>query len=182
MTNNDFTDEMNEFEGMQSDRGEAEGSLDINSFQRELETVRKKERKKMLFVGFLAGIVMTVGVAMYVLQANADTAYNSESYDSGSGYNGSYASYSSQSAGAAGAAGGGCCGGGSSTAGATGSASLGDLEKQALKQFEQEKGSSKDVTAKATDYGCHTQIDIKDKTGKIVRSYGYQGNQLYVIS
>lgn len=178
MSKNDLIDDMNEFEEKESNQIGAEESLNLKSFQKELDNFRKKERKKMLFAGFLAGIMMTVGVAMYVTQANADSDYYSQLSDSGSsGYNGSYASYSSQ---AGGGAGGGCCGGGGGSA--LENVSLEDLEKQALQQYEQEKGSSKDVTAKAADYGCHTQIDIKDKAGKIVRSYGYQGDQLYVIS
>lgn len=180
MSKNDLLDEMNEFEEVQPGRGDAEEILNLNNFQKELDSVRKKERKKMLFVGFLAGIMMTVGVAMYVTQANADSDYYSQ-LPEGSGYTGTYTSNSSQASGAGGGAGGGCCGGGAGSS-AQSNVSLDELEEQALQQYEQEKGSSKDVTAKAADYGCHTQIDIKDKAGKIVRSYGYQGDQLYVIS
>jgi hypothetical protein len=85
-------------------------------------------------------------------------------------------------------AGGGCCGGrsvagasGASGAGAAlGSTSLADLEKQGLAEYKKENGTA-DVKAKATDFGCHIQIDISDKTGKVVRSYGFQGGPLYVI-
>ncbi len=149
-------------------------------FEKELAAFRKKDRRKMLVIGFLAGVMLAFGVAMYIADANADSdLYNYQYSQSGSfssANSASYADYNSQSGGGVG---GGCCGTGGSS---QGDASLSDLEKQALELYKQEKGSAAEVSAKAASYGCHIQIDISDKSGKIVRSYGYQGDEIYVIS
>ncbi|HWI54953.1 MAG TPA: hypothetical protein VNT57_04635 [Desulfobacteria bacterium] len=171
MNTNDLIDEMDDHESNDFD------------FEKELAAIRKKDRRKMLFVGFVAGVMLAFGAAMYMADANAnsdsyDSSY-SQSENSSLGGSASYAGYSGQSAGGAGGAGGGCCGSGGSS---LGNVSLSDLEKQALDKYKQEKGSASEVTAKAKSYGCHIQIDMSDKTGKIVRSYGYRGDQIYVIS
>lgn len=156
-----------------------------DELQEQLASIRKKDRIKMMVLGFAAGLMVAVGAGIYISDAKADSTIDYANYSSGytSGVEGSYADYNSgatDSAGALGAGGGGCCGGGAGGA-ATDSASLADLEKQALDEYKKENNAEPDVTAKANNYGCHIQIDISDKSGKIIRSYGYQGSSLYVI-
>lgn len=151
--------------------------------KKQLTAVRKKDRARMLITALAAGLMLTIGVGYYVADARANSANAGITYGSQTGYVASDAI-------AGGSGAGGCCGGGSGSAGggggcggggsALGDASLPDLEKQALAEYTKETGA-KDVTAKASDFGCHIQMDISDKTGKIVRSYGYQGGSLYVI-
>lgn len=153
-----------------------------------LAAMRKSDRVKMLIVGFAAGLLLTIGVGYYVADARANSAnsgIDSGYQASGAGYStsaaGSYAGagqYSS-TGGSGAAGGGGCCGGGAG-GGSLGSTPLPDLEKQALAEYTKETGA-KDVKAKATNFGCHIQIDISDKTGQVIRSYGFQGGPLYVI-
>lgn len=165
-------------------------------------------RSRIIIVGLSVAVVLTIGTVMYTSAQEADSAQYSYSDSSYYGYqytgqygaqNGQYgAQYAAQTngtdAGAAvdgggcgggstsGAGGGGCCGGDGGTAGSSGaSVSPADLEKQALEQYKAETGKT-DVTVKVENRGCHTQIDIYDKSGKIVRSYGYQGGPLYIIS
>lgn len=180
MSNKDLIDEMtdhNDYNDHSNHNDRNETSFD---FEKELAAFRKKERRKMLLVGFMAGAMLVFGVATYMADANAKSgSYGyqySQSGDYSSAGSASYAGYSTQGAGGAG---GGCCG----TGGASlGDVSLSDLEKQALDQYKQEKGTVAEVTAKAADYGCHIQIDVSDKSGKIIRSYGYRGDEIYVIS
>lgn len=155
---------------------------------------RKKDRVKMAIAGFAVGLLLTVGIGYYVSEANANSDTGLTSLDSGytASATGSYTSSgqsgstgSSGPVGGVGAGGGGgCCGGGAGGGGAgggsIGSASLSDLEKQALAEYTKETGA-KDVKAKATNFGCHIQIDITDKKGSVIRSYGFQGGPLYVI-
>lgn len=161
---------------------------------KQFAALRKKDRVMMLIAGMAAGLLLTIGVGYYVADAQADFADPRFPYGYQAGYSDSSGTGSAQYAvaGSTGAAGGGgCCGGGAgASAGggggcggggsALGSTSLPDLEKQALAEYTKETGA-KDVTAKASDFGCHIQMDISDKAGKIVRSYGYQGGALYVI-
>lgn len=81
--------------------------------------------------------------------------------------------------GGSGSSGGGCCGssGGSLASGVD----FNELERLALEKFKQDTGIEQEVTAKAGDFGCHLQIDIKDKNSNIIKSYGYKGDSLYVI-
>lgn len=48
-----------------------------------------------------------------------------------------------------------------------------DAEAAGLAFYAQKYGD-KDVTVKATDYGCHVQADVL-KSGKVVKSLGYDG-------
>ena len=156
----------------------------------ELAALRKRDRVKMLIAGFAVGLMLTIGVGYYVSEANAnlDTGFTSSSSGytaSASGSTATTAQYSStggSGAVGAGGAGGGCGGGGGGCGGggSLSSASLPDLEKQGLAEYTKETGA-KDVTAKASNRGCHIQIDISDKAGTIIRSYGFQGGPLYVI-
>lgn len=186
---------MSDFKGYDDNKMEAVETMELKKgfnldnlapdgeLQEQIAALRKKDRVKMLIAGFAAGLMLTIGVGYYVADAGANAGYQS---NSGTTYTataaGSYAgSSTSGAAGAAGiAGGGGCCGGGGAGGGALGSASLPDLEKQALAEYKKETGAT-DVQAKATNFGCHIQIDISDKTGKVIRSYGYQGGPLYVI-
>lgn len=150
--------------------------------QEQLASIRKKDRIKMIVLGFAAGLMVAVGAGIYISDANADSTTDYGSYPSGytSGVSGTYTDYTSGATGSSGAPGGGCCGGGAG-GGSIAEASLTDLEKQALAEYKKEKGAETDVKAKATNFGCHIQIDISDKSGKVIRSYGYQGSSLYVI-
>jgi len=56
-----------------------------------------------------------------------------------------------------------------------------ELERQALESYQQENGTDPAVVAKVQDYGCHIQVDIYNEENKIVKSYGYRGDSLYVI-
>lgn len=147
-------------------------------FEEELAVMRKKERRKMIAVGFAAGLLVALGAGFYISDARAGSS-DSVNYSQLGNYQS--VGYTSGSSGATlGGAGGGCCGGGAGSGSSISNISLSDLEKQALAQYKKEKGAS-DVKAKATNYGCHIQIDISDAEGNIVRSYGYQGGSLYVI-
>jgi hypothetical protein len=179
-------------------------------FSKESLSEKIVARSRMIIVGLGVTVVLTIGTVMYTSAQEADSIQYSNSGNSSYGYQytGQYGGQSSQygaqyavqnngsNAGAAaggggcgggstaGGGGGGCCGGG--TAGAAGSsstasASPAELEKQALEKYKAETGKT-DVTVKVESRGCHTQIDIYDKAGNIVRSYGYQGGPLYVIS
>ncbi len=52
-----------------------------------------------------------------------------------------------------------------------------DAQNAALAYYAQKYGDS-DVTAKATDYGCHVQVDIY-KNGKIIKTLGYSGGSVF---
>lgn len=159
--------------------------------EKQLLAIRKKDRIKLVALGIVVGLMVATGAGIYISELNANSAYagpysnNQSNLTNGNvsgAASGSYAATSGQlgaggSGGGCGAGSGGGCG---SAGGAIGSASLSDLEKQGLDQYKQEQGAA-DVTAKATNFGCHIQIDISDKTGTVVRSYGFQGGPLYVI-
>lgn len=162
-------------------------------FERQLSAIRKRDRLKMLAAGIAAGVMLVVGLGLYMVESSSDSAfagYRNAIYQTGTpvGYStraaGSTAPASGQYGGAVGGFGANCCGTSGPIAGAGGSSlsgiSLPDLEKQGLAKYKEETGATA-VTAKATNFGCHIQVDIKDKTGKVVRSYGYQGGPLYLI-
>lgn len=162
-------------------------------------------RSRIIIVGLSVTVVLTIGAVMYTSAQEAQSAQNSYGDNSYYGYqyadqygaqdgqygaqyavqtNGAVAGSTASGSGGCGggaATGGGCCGGGGGTAGSSStSVSPAELEKQALEQYKAETGKT-DVTVKVESRGCHTQIDIYDKSGKIVRSYGYKGGPLYVI-
>ncbi|MHB9095763.1 MAG: hypothetical protein ACYC21_13945 [Eubacteriales bacterium] len=164
--------------------------------EKELVRLRRKDRRNMFILGLLSALMVAVGTVMYISK-EADSALSP--YIGGPGSNGQPGSYTSYVVGGSGAngsaasipaggsgvgGGGGCGGGGGGGCGKGGSlagnVSLADLEKKAAVKYKEETGDS-NGTAKATDYGCHIQIDIKDSKGNVVRSYGYQGGPLYVI-
>ncbi len=80
-----------------------------------------------------------------------------------------------ESCGGGSGSGAGCCGGqGSGTEGVS-SEEVSELLKKAEKagvEYYQEKYNDTSVTAKATDYGCHLQVDIY-KGNEVVKSLGY---------
>jgi len=168
--------------------------MNREDLEMQLSEFRKKDRKKMYVFGFVMAALIAVGTVMYVdKEAGSTPSWDTYGYYD-SGGTGSYADYqyTVQNSGAiGGAAGGGCCGGGGAGAAAGGgcgsgssagsTVSLADLEKQGLEKYKEETGKT-DVTAKAADFGCHKQIDISDGSGKIVRSYGFQGGPLYAIN
>ena len=79
---------------------------------------------------------------------------------------------------AGGAIGGGCCGGGAWGAplarGGQGSVTA-EAEKAARVYAGTKFGSTRGITAKATDYGCHIGVDVI-RGGKVVLRLAYRGN------
>lgn len=169
--------------------------------QVELDKLKKKNRYYgFAFIGIVTASLL-VGSVMYANQrADADLRDYQASYSGySSGYTATTADYSTANSGAVtGGSGGGCGGGASGQSGGCGASGAGggcgggkgallqgglkltDLEKQALALYTKE-GGDKSVTSKATDFGCHIQVDIYDAAKKVVKSYGYRGEALYVI-
>lgn len=56
-----------------------------------------------------------------------------------------------------------------------------EAQKAALEAFQKSNPEEKNVAAKATNYGCHIQVDIQ-KEGKVVKSYTYQEGKVFEIS
>jgi len=56
-----------------------------------------------------------------------------------------------------------------------------EAQKAALEAFQKSNPAEKNVAAKATDYGCHIQVDIQ-KEGRVVKSYTYQEGKVFEIS
>ena len=161
------------------------------SYSKESFIEKIAARSRIILIGLSVTVVSTIGVAMYASaqeagQYGAQNGQYSAQYAVQTNGTGATAGDAAGGGGCgggstAGGGGGGCCGGGGGSAGSSSaSVSPADLEKQALKQYKTETGKT-DVTVKVENRGCHTQIDIYDKSGKIVRSYGYQGGSLYVI-
>lgn len=154
---------------------------------KQLTALRKKDRVRMLILGVAAGLMLSIGVGFYMADAKVNPADAGSTYGVPAGYNASNAIFGGSGfggggGGGCGMSGGGIAGGGCNmNGGALSGVSLPDLEKQALDEYTTETGAT-DVTAKAGDFGCHIQIDISDKAGKIIRSYGFQGGPLYVIN
>lgn len=166
--------------------------------QEELNSLRRKNRfYAYAFIGITAVGLLAGGVLYARQKAEAEISRYLGQY-----YNTAYTSASGDTAGStgadnSGAAGGGCGGGNSGSAGGCssggaggcgggggilkpGGPTLADLEKQGLAAYTKETGR-KDVAAKAKDFGCHIQVDISDGNNKVLRSYGYKGESLYVI-
>lgn len=61
--------------------------------------------------------------------------------------------------------------------------SMKSIEKAGMDYYSKKYGSkaAAGASAKATNYGCHTQIDIT-KGGKLVKSLGYSGGDIYEIN
>ncbi|MEW6329230.1 MAG: hypothetical protein AB1468_03880 [Candidatus Micrarchaeota archaeon] len=79
-------------------------------------------------------------------------------------------------------AGGGCgCGGGGAPRTRVNTQLTGnritDAQNAALAYYAQKYGDG-DVTAKATDYGCHVQVDIY-KNGQVIKTLGYSGGSVF---
>jgi len=67
-------------------------------------------------------------------------------------------------------------------AGTGGNDILEQAEKAALKYYQSKYGTDKDVMAKATNYGCHIQVDIINiKNGKVIKSLVYSNERIYEI-
>jgi len=82
--------------------------------------------------------------------------------------------------------GGSCCASGGSSeeparGGALDSQTEDEAKKAALEVYRKENPSEKEISAQATNYGCHIQVDIQ-KEGKVVKSYSYQGGKAFEIS
>lgn len=174
----------------------------VGEYEEETFVQKVLARSGLVFAGLGISVILSIGGVMYF--SNGEANSSQYSYDSAGQYTQSSGQYNAQYAvagggntdaaaggssgcggggGAASGGGGGCCGGGGAGAAgssSTASASPAELEKQALEKYKTETGKT-DVTVKVENRGCHTQIDIYDKAGNIVRSYGYQGGPLYVI-
>jgi len=156
--------------------------------QEELDKLRKKNRVyTFAFIGVLT-VGLLFGTILYARQqADAEMsqyfgAYYNTAYtaaDGSTGGGGGCGGGAGGSAGGCGGGGAGGCGGGGSIL-KPGGVTMADLEKQGKALYAKETGKN-DVVAKAKDYGCHIQVDIYDTTNKILKSYGYKGESLYVI-
>ncbi len=163
----------------------------VLEIQQETERLRRRDRLIRVFGGVFVALMLGLGIVTYVYgEPDPGTAF----LDGGGGYNSS--GYPGTVLAAASGSGGSCCvtpgsGGGScGMAGAaigdapdngSGAALNDELKELALAKYKEETG--KDASgAKVTNFGCHLQVDILDDTGATVRSYGYQGGPLYVIS
>lgn len=147
--------------------------------QEEITELRRKEKfLSYAVVGFLL-IGAFVGIKVFFAEA-ASAQYENYNYNQ-----------TAAPLGAGSGGGGGCCGGGSAGAGAGGGCGSGsasgpqlsaeELQIQALELYKQDTGKI-DVKAVVSDRGCHTQIDLVDSSGAIVKSYGYQGgSEVYPI-
>lgn len=152
--------------------------------QEELDKLRAKNRLfTYAFIGILT-LGLLSGTVLYARQrADAEMSryfgsYYNASYTAAGG-GGGCGGGTAGNAGGCGSGGAGGCGGGGGIL-KQGGPTLADLEKQGLAAYTKETGK-KDVTAKAKDFGCHIQVDILDGNSKILKSYGYRGESLYVI-
>lgn len=157
--------------------------------QFEINKLRKKDKiYTWLFTGILS--IALIGGAWLYTQRNSTTDgsngyatnYNQKGVTTASyGNNGVTNAYNSNGTTAPNGTAGGCCGGGASGRSTTSKEQLSALETQALDSFKTKFGDQK-VTAKASDYGCHIQIDIYDSNKKLIHSYAYRGGQMNLIS
>lgn len=176
-----------------------QGDFEVpEELQEELNSLRRKNRLYVYaFIGITAVSLLAGGVLYARQQAEAEMSRYFGQY-----YNAAYTAAGGDATGSAGgynAGGGSGCGGGNGgSAGGCGSGGAGgcgssgggilkpggptmaDLEKQGLAAYTKETGR-KDVVAKAKDFGCHIQVDIYDGSNKLLKSYGYKGESLYVI-
>lgn len=53
-----------------------------------------------------------------------------------------------------------------------------DARDKAIKQYQDTYGKKDSLSAKATDYGCHVQVDVYDGD-KMVKSYTYQQGNVF---
>lgn len=176
-----------------------DGNRFIEELECELNRLQKRDRRKVLIAGALTALIVAVSTIVYISKGAGfyQTGYfpvaGSYGQQNLTGETASYTGFpgSGWPAGTAGGvpaeAAGGCCDSGSSSGGCSiesGQALSGGgfkpLENQALSLYVKETGDSS-VKALARDFGCHIQIDILDASGKVIRSYGYQGGPLYVI-
>lgn len=160
---------------------ERKGSADIQEeiripadIQEEITKLRKREK----FLSYAVATFLLVGAFLGFKVFFAGSALAQyENYD----YSQVQAAPLGVGTGAdagAGGGGGGCCGGGG---GGGPTLPAEELQVQSLELYKQETGKS-DVDAQVSDRGCHTQIDIVDSSGAIVKSYGYKGgNEVYPI-
>jgi hypothetical protein len=73
---------------------------------------------------------------------------------------------------------GGGCGGQSATPRPIDPKIESEAQKAALEAFQKSNPADKNLAAKATDYGCHIQVDIQ-KEGRVVKSYSYQDGKVF---
>lgn len=135
--------------------------------QEEITKLRRKEK----FLSYAVAGFLIIGVFMGLKVFFADSASAQyENYE----FNQTVAPLGA----GAGSGAGGCCGSGPSSGPQL---SADELQAQALELYKQETGKI-DVKAVVSDRGCHTQIDLVDDKGTIIKSYGYQGgNEVYPI-
>ncbi|ADG83035.1 hypothetical protein [Thermincola potens] len=157
----------------------------------ELLRLNKRERLYSRALVGIVGFVAVAGIAGFIIKGypviNGTRAFPKQynvsgvsftpldNYEqAGSGSNGGACSLSDS--------GSGCC---QQMGGSTAANNLLALEKQAMEKYRKDSAQNaaavSGIKAKATDYGCHIQIDIIDSQGQIIASYGYQGGPLYRI-
>lgn len=158
--------------------------------QEELDKLRKNNRiYTYAFIGVVT-VGLLFGTVFYARQqadaemskyfgAYYNAAYTATGDPTSGGSSGGCGGGAGGSAGGCGSGGAGGCGGSGSIL-QPGGPTMADLEKQGLAAFSKETGV-KDAVAKAKDYGCHMQVDIYDNNNKLLKSYGYKGESLYVI-
>lgn len=55
------------------------------------------------------------------------------------------------------------------------------LEQQITYKYKADYKYDQGITAKATDFGCHIQVDLFDSSNKLLKSYSYRDGQIYII-
>lgn len=131
-------------------------------YERE-ENTQRRERFFFFIAGATVVILIILGLNIWfnLKEAQANNGYYVQSL--------AYAP--------TGASGGGCgmSGGGCGSTGLS-SASLPEIQQQALAYYRQQTGDQSQVDVKVQDFGCHVQADVF-KNGKKVKSYAFRDGQ-----
>lgn len=178
-------------EKMDSTGNETAKNETMLGIQQEAEKLRRRDRLIKAFGGVFVALMLGLGIVTYVYgEPDPGMAFLvDEGGSAGNGYPGTTLAVSTGSGGSCcvtpGSGGGGCgmTGGaiGNASENGSGDALNDELRGLALAKYKEETGKD-GSEAKVTNFGCHLQVDILDESGAAVRSYGYQGGPLYVIS
>ncbi len=152
----------------------------------EEEFQRPANKSKLFSIVGVSFLVLLLGAALLIWRLQEAGSIN----NADPSYNGAYSSVSSEyegcggdSCGSSSSSDGSCCGSGQSTQNMTSEEIdnfLKEAEKAGLSYYAETYGDNS-VSAKATDYGCHTQVDIY-QGDQIVKSLGYDAeNGIYQI-
>lgn len=144
----------------------------------ELAKHEDDSRRRERFFFFLAGVTVMIMLFLALnIRSNLIQAQTGNGY-----YNGSQIAYTptgTNNGGCNMSSGGGCNMSGNGSTGTSGnnsSASLEQVQKQALVYYQQQTGDQGKVNVQVQDFGCHIQADIF-KDGQKVKSYAFQGGQ-----